>query len=293
MDRSIYQRAERDLYNIENLSGTLLINNAPDLFLRELQGIAPVTRLRIYFTALLFLSSILCWWLLLGLFTKCEFPFKQIFNLLVDSFFGEEKGLNGLCKGVGDLYRERVTLNPKDLSRGDINLQRYNRLNKEKSELYVLRILIKILASGSRNETQEIAKAIEILKKQEAAAFVELDILRKKLDVGLDKVQRTWTKYAEGYSDLEIDYRKINEILDSLIYKFTLVSSPSRDRAEDLLEELRQVIQENSHNIDTSRLETLQNVLQLLRWIASTDYNEVFEYEASKHVRFSLYKLFI
>lgn len=264
--------------NVINQPGTVIIN-VPDPSSIELQEVPPARRIINYIGALIFLVFTLCWWFLLGLFAKREFPFKWISNLLFAVFQGEKKGLEGLLEEIGYQCRDKINLNRQDLEINGTDRREYNRLSKQESEVWLLKNLIEILTSGSNSRNQEIDKVLELLQKQQDKFSLHLKQLDKRFDPDLEKFQKFWIRIIEGQSHIEIDYKKINQILNSLVYKFTLTAKPSQQEAKDLLDELRQIIINNPHNIDMSRLETLHNVFQLLKWLAATGYSEPFEYE--------------
>lgn len=264
--------------NIINQPGTVIIN-VPDPSSIGLQEVPPARRIINYIGALIFLVFTLFWWFLLGLFAKREFPFKRIFDLIFAVFQGEKRGLEGLLEEIGYQCREKINSNRQDLEINSIDRREYNRLSKQESEVWILKNLIEILTNGSYTRDRKADKILELLQKQQDRLSLNLKQLNKKFDPDLEKIQKFWIRIIEGQSHIEIDYKKINQILNSLIYKFTLTAQPSQQEAKDLLEELRQIIINNPHNIDVSRLETLHNVFQLLKWLAATGYSEPFEYE--------------
>lgn len=270
--------------NIENNSGEINLNLSllPDLDLVSLedQALSPSRRMINYIEALIFLIAVLCWWFLLGLFSRQEFPLKRIFDLLWSTFRGKR-----LSQTTQDFYDEKRNLVVQDFSIQDIGRQEYRHLSREKSETRVLRTLIQILTSGSSQTNQEVEKVLEILQKQEDFFAQEVGVLKKKFDADFEKLQKGWEKFVEGRSQVETDYKQMNQFLNSLVYKFVWSSQPSRQQAEYLLGELRQFVVENPHGIDFSRLETLHNVHQLLNWIAATGYvNQQFQYEFKSEV---------
>ncbi len=284
-----YNNQGRDQINIENLNLNIvsqLISEFPSI---ESQEVPPLRKVFNYIGGLFFLIIVLCWWFLLNFFTKCTFPFKRIFALILASLAlmpnptkEDRNGLNMLWHEIEQQCREKLSLTQQDLEIDNINRREYNRFNEEASETWVLKNLIKILTSGSRSKSQEVDRVLEILQKQEDAISSNLRQLRKKLDPTLDDLREILNKLNEPSA--ETDYQRINKILNALVYKFTLRSTPSREQAENLIEELRQVIVENTHNIDVSRIGTLHSVLQLLKWLAATGYSQSFEYEFEAEV---------
>ncbi|WNZ23154.1 hypothetical protein HJG54_10000 [Leptolyngbya sp. NK1-12] len=190
---------------------------------------------------------------------------------------GNKNLLERLWHEIEQQVKEKLNLTKQDLEINSISYQEYSRLNKQALEVSLLRKLIEILTSGAENKSQDIDKVLEILQQQEDQLSLNLRQVRKRIDPDLGKVQDL-LKIIEK-SPVELDYERINAVLNSLVGKFTLASKPSQEQAEDLLEELRQIIVDNPHNINTSRIGTLINVLQLLKWIAATEYSKPFEYE--------------
>ncbi|NJO78783.1 MAG: hypothetical protein HC827_09795 [Cyanobacteria bacterium RM1_2_2] len=281
--------------NVINQPGTVnfvtnvIIDGFPSI---ESQDIPPARKIINYIGALLFLIAVLCWWSLLNLFSKCAFPFKRIFALVLASISlmptpsGEsENVLSALWREVEQQVKEKLNLTKQDLEIGDISQQEYSRLNKQALEVGLLKKLIEILTSGAKNKSQDIDRVLEILQQQEDHFSLNLRQVRKKIDPDLGKVQEILN--TVGKSPVEVDYERINAVLNSLVCKFTLASKPSPEQAENLLEELQQIVMNNPHNIHNSRTGTLLNVLNLLKWIASTDYSKPFEYEFKTEIDFA------
>lgn len=279
-----YNNQGRDQINVENvyLNFTARFNEFPSI---ESQEIPPARKVINYIGALLFLVAVLCWWFLLNIFSKCTFPFKRIFALILASIAlmpspsGKNKNLlERLWHEIEQQVQERLNLTKQDLEIGDVSQQEYSRLNKQALEVGLLKKLMEILTSGAKKKNQEIDKILEMLQQQEDHFSLNLRQVRKKIDPDLGKVQEILN--TVGKSPVETDYERINAVLNSLVCKFTLApTKPSPEQVENLLEELQQIVMNNPHNIHNSRTSTLLNVLNLLKWIASTDYSKPFEYE--------------
>jgi hypothetical protein len=266
-----YNNWGNDQYNIESLNINVAIPNFPDSPPTELQEMPLSRRIFNYITILISLVAILIWWFLLGLFVKGSFPWLEIFSLIKAAL----KGYNSLWREIKRQYEEKIKSNLEEINATDY--RGYSYLNKQGSEVSLLRTLLEILTSGTKNRNQDLDKILEILQKQEETISLTLKQLRKTFDPELDKLQNFLASIQ--YSELEADYKKVSKVLDSLVYKFALIPNPSPQNAKDLLEELQQIILDNPYKIDISRLETLRNVLQLLKWIVATDYRNSFEYE--------------
>jgi hypothetical protein len=283
----IYQRAENSQvrggqqasigdgnFQYQDNSRTININVSPASYTSfppiELQRLSLGKKIINYIGALFFLTATLVCWSLIGLFASCEFPINQILILIQASFIGRRKGLDGLWQEIKNQYEEKANLSWQDLDVAAFNQKEYNRLNKLKSEDWLLEKLILIATSGARNKSQDIEEILDLLEKRAEYTRLSLTPLNKKLYPKLDVFQKIWTKVFEGYSRIEIDYKKIDQLLDSFVFKFTISpNTSSDDEVNNLLGQLRKTIAENPHNIDKARLKTLDSVCRLLEW-AST-----------------------
>jgi hypothetical protein len=281
-DQNIYNQPQ-GIYN--NTFVNIVVPELPSI---ESQEIPPFRKVINYIGGLFFLVIVLCWWLLISPFVKCKFPFKRIFALILASLRlmpsqnGAGSSLSMLWHEIKQQCEEKLGLTRQDFEVSDISQREYTRFNEEASEIWLLRNLIKILTAGSINKNQQIDQVLEILQKQEDSISLNLRQLRKKLDPTIESLREVLTKL--NHSPLEIDSQKVTRVLNSLIRKFALYSNPTREQAESLIEELKQIISENPYGVDESGLEALQNVLQLLNWLAATGYNQPFEYEFKAEV---------
>lgn len=188
-----YNNQGRNQINVENiyLNFTARFSELPSI---ESQEIPPARKVINYMGALLFLVALLCWWFLLNLFSKCAFPFKQIFVLILDSISlmptpsGESKDvLSALWREVEQQVKEKLNLTKQDLEIDNISQQEYSRLNKQALEVGLLKKLIEILTSGAKNRNQDIDKILEILQQQEDHFSLNLRQVRKKIDPDLQR----------------------------------------------------------------------------------------------------------
>jgi hypothetical protein len=226
-----------------------------------------------YVSALIFLIALLIWWLILGFFAKHEFPVEQIISLVQASFRG-----NSMWQEVKRQYRDKADLDWESLKSDSMTQQEYKRLSREESELWLIKKLIEIITSGSSRD-KEIDKVIEILEKQRQYVYLSLVPLRKKFDADWNNLQADWMKFGEGYSLMEADYKKINKILGGLVSKYAINSKSTPDKVDDLVNSLQEIVINNSYDIDLSRIETLHNVLQLLKWAIAVDQDGLYQYE--------------
>ena len=91
---------------------------------------------------------------------------------------------------------------------------------------------------------------------------INLEPLKQREDPKLYKLEKLLQIITEGKTLLEKDFERIEHILKSLSDKYNVsLQTPSTDLASNLLEELNQIIDINSKNMEFSRLLTLKRVL--------------------------------
>ena len=219
-----------------------------------------------YIKILLFLFSLLIFWLVFGLFAYHALPIGQVIKLIISCFTGHfSQKLNHLQK---NLQNSEVTLQSDSAHKA----RRLYNLNV-KSQLYVG--ILERLNVESRESRERIAHTIEALEFKRSEISNELDPIKPLKYQRLDKFQQELISILA--SDVEKGYKSIGRIVYSL--SRTLEFSNSTTAVEELLDRLSTEVAINSRSVDPATLLIIRQLEELLRnsliWGIDTDQRQL------------------
>ena len=263
----IYQGADAE--TIRQVLQQVVAENT-DFAQIELPPIEANYRLIHYVITFLSLLGNLITWILLGFFAKSEFPIDYVWKLIVACLKGPEYFSKVLNKEQLKLYQiqQNAFLLEEKIKKGISGL---NELNKREYSIDILEKTIKRLYKEIESRDESISRIIRKLERQKRLIQINLEPLKQREDPKLYKLEKLLQIITEGKTLLEKDFERIEHILKSLSDKYNVsLQTPSTDLASNLLEELNQIIDINSKNMEFSRLLTLKRVLYLLQWVYSS-----------------------
>ncbi len=282
-DSNVVQ-ALRDAYinsSINNTNNTYVYVVSLSEFLKPL-GISDGIKSNFinYLLTLLLLILVSLGWFLLGIFTRCEFPFPYIVSI-VKTLFGIEDKNELRCDEK----------NGKETSDKD----RFYYLHNQESQIWILSNVISILSEGRKDPNLKILNAIEILEEQRNEISQELSTLKKKHYPALENIQNKIDEILpRGNRELEL----LQKLIRRLIRKYTQISrKASSQEISSFIKDVDEAIQKNEISINPTHLRILNEIKNLAIWLLpikesnkSSDIRVLIPYKGSKKNKFHFNK---
>jgi hypothetical protein len=232
-----------------------------------------------YVITLFSLIGFLSTWIILGFFSKSEFPIGYVWTLLIACLKGSEKFSEVLDT------EQREIINLKDVAfRAQRNSQEENsRLNKLDSKIILLESTIGTLYKEIAKKEASIWRTLGELNKRKERVHIDLDPLRQKYDPNLYKIKRISQIISEEQLESEESYDYLESALESLAERHDVrAKPPSNDAISNLIQDLRSLIDENPGNLRLSRLRLLKHILDMLQWTFSLKNDLYSSYSSTK-----------
>lgn len=226
-----------------------------------------------YIFALAFLTALLLSWFFLGLWSKAEFPFGFLYELIKDY----SKGPQHFSRSI-DREQQNIAKLTRNVFKARRNSEAdYDRLNKYEAKIAALGKIIDILYEpkaveviNNRDPVNSIREELAVRRRE---IWVDLEPLREVYDPHLRKIENFFNTLYSSQAIEAQDYKHIRKIVSHLASAYS-TEPTSRESVFELLAEMRQAIAVNPLTIRKSRLKLLEDTYNIMYWISLLEGNE-------------------